>query len=1055
MRKLFLILLLMTQCVCYQLQAQSFQATTGTALTEDHWGTVEDPAINGYVTIGNSISSSGSKNVWISSYTVSGTVSTSNIVTNSRPMVARDISLAPMDAATGQRTYYITGWTNVVNSLGVTINQMFVGRIYLSGAFMWYKETPVAGTGKHQEGVSITTAPNGDAVAVGHLLNPTMSTTTGGYRTFMARFSSAGTVLWTNVYNTSGNWMVRKIANAVPAPGCTASPTSTPGEFIITGEAYTSLVSGISSSQATTFAAVINGAGVECWRYLYPATTSTFSTTGDAGYDVVYNSSTNHYCVVGAAETASGRATTNSTPYLLELNTSGSVVNAAIYTTSGHTALGLYPRSVAFDSAAGKIVFAGPDFSSSRTFMGWVSTIGGAATLYNYTGAATANSVTQPYWLNDGPHEDILKIQLSTTTPGYLVTTNAIGGTYGSGDGQFIRTNSAGQTPSACANVSIGSAAVSTSNATSVTTTKFAYSQWATASTSNSSYTVAQTLCTSPCSITPLFSYTASGTTLTFTNTSTGTGSLTYLWNFGDGTSSTATNPVHTFASGGTYTVCLTVYNALPTGDTCSATVCHDIVVTACDVHSSFTYSVACKYKVTYAATSTGTGALTYNWLFDDATTSSISNPVKTYTTCGTHATRLITCNYNCCDTSYITTVVPCCSVVSDFCLQDSGTSVKLIYNPAMNATVTTYTVYVDGVLTAWTANANKILTAGIHTVCLKARRVSCPGDTCCATCCKTISVSAPCALSADYWYQVQTTGAIVFTNKTTPTTGFTSFWDFGDGTNTTTASPTHTYTAAGTYTACLTTTIISGVDTCVSKVCKTIVLDALCKPMAKFYSKYCLASPLDVSFTNLSSGATSYVWDFGDGTTSTATNPVHTYAASGTYIVCLNANVSSGCWSTTCYRVVVSTASCTSSCATLPAAPAFRMGQQLIRSEELNLPMTLQHASNSENVQVKDMTNVLSEQMKKDLSVSQDHLSLYPNPASKLIQVVFETSGATPGEIIIANALGEIMLHKSVQCVSGKNQFTIPIEQLSPGGYFLRLNTQDKIHSALFTVRK
>ena len=134
-----------------------------------------------------------------------------------------------------------------------------------------------------------------------------------------------------------------------------------------------------------------------------------------------------------------------------------------------------------------------------------------------------------------------------------------------------------------------------------------------------------------------------------------------------------------------------------------------------------------------------------------------------------------------CCDTIFITVNIPCCVVVSDFCLQDSGLYTKLIYSTGMNLPTTTYTVYLDGVLTPWSANTSKLLTAGIHTVCLKARRVSCPGDTCCATCCKSISVSPVCTILADFWFQVQTTGNVVFTNKTTPA-GYTSVWDFGDG---------------------------------------------------------------------------------------------------------------------------------------------------------------------------------------------------------------------------------------------------------------------------------
>ncbi len=48
--------------------------------------------------------------------------------------------------------------------------------------------------------------------------------------------------------------------------------------------------------------------------------------------------------------------------------------------------------------------------------------------------------------------------------------------------------------------------------------------------------------------------------------------------------------------------------------------------------------------------------------------------------------------------------------------------------------------------------------------------------------------------------------------------------------------------------------------------------------------------SPLTVYFTNLSSDATSYYWDFGDGQTSTSTHPVNTYSNAGSYTVSLTA---------------------------------------------------------------------------------------------------------------------------------------------------------------------
>lgn len=65
---------------------------------------------------------------------------------------------------------------------------------------------------------------------------------------------------------------------------------------------------------------------------------------------------------------------------------------------------------------------------------------------------------------------------------------------------------------------------------------------------------------------------------------------------------------------------------------------------------------------------------------------------------------------------------------------------------------------------------------------------------------------------------------------------------------------------------------------------------------IAAFTAPDTLCAPNAVSFTNLSSGATGYQWDFGDGNGSTAASPTHTYAAPGTYTVTLTATDPESC---------------------------------------------------------------------------------------------------------------------------------------------------------------
>ena len=59
--------------------------------------------------------------------------------------------------------------------------------------------------------------------------------------------------------------------------------------------------------------------------------------------------------------------------------------------------------------------------------------------------------------------------------------------------------------------------------------------------------------------------------------------------------------------------------------------------------------------------------------------------------------------------------------------------------------------------------------------------------------------------------------------------------------------------------------------------------------------SGYEVAAPCPITFINTSRNVTSYLWDFGDGTTSTESNPVHTYTFAGTYLLKLKATGANG----------------------------------------------------------------------------------------------------------------------------------------------------------------
>jgi serine protease AprX len=112
--------------------------------------------------------------------------------------------------------------------------------------------------------------------------------------------------------------------------------------------------------------------------------------------------------------------------------------------------------------------------------------------------------------------------------------------------------------------------------------------------------------------------------------------------------------------------------------------------------------------------------------------------------------------------------------------------------------------------------------------------------------------------------------------------------WTFGDGGTSTEQDPSYTYVAPGTYTVTLVATNDHGSDTD-TKV-DYIVVDEPTPPVADFSATPTSGDlPLAVQFTDLSTGnPTSWSWTFGDGGTSTQSNPTHTYTVAGTYTVSL-----------------------------------------------------------------------------------------------------------------------------------------------------------------------
>ena len=136
------------------------------------------------------------------------------------------------------------------------------------------------------------------------------------------------------------------------------------------------------------------------------------------------------------------------------------------------------------------------------------------------------------------------------------------------------------------------------------------------------------------------FTYSASGLTVSFTDTSTDSGGTigSHAWTFGDGGTSSAINPTHTYAAGGTYSVTEKVTDS-GNGSTSSKTSAVTVSASGGTPTANFTYTIS-RLTVNFTDTSTDSGGSIgmHSWNFADGSTSTAANPSHTYASAGTYS---------------------------------------------------------------------------------------------------------------------------------------------------------------------------------------------------------------------------------------------------------------------------------------------------------------------------------------------------------------------------------------------------------------------------------
>lgn len=390
------------------------------------------------------------------------------------------------------------------------------------------------------------------------------------------------------------------------------------------------------------------------------------------------------------------------------------------------------------------------------------------------------------------------------------------------------------------------------------------------------------------------------GTAIPFTDASIPFGAntiTTWDWDFGDGSTSTAQNPSHTFNTSGTFTVSL----GITSSDGCSVTSSQPVTVFENPV-ADFTFNEACEGDITnfWDVSSIGIGTVTnWTWDFGDGNTSSQQDPSNSYTTLGVYPVDLTVTTSDGCTNTFTQDVGMYPIPVADFSFSDACLNTDFGFTD--QSTILTGAVtgwdwsFGDGTTSVDQNPSNTYAADGTFDVTLMATS----DHSCTNTVTQSITVHPLPVASFAY---TATCAQLVtdYLDASTITSGSITAWNwyFGDGGVSTIQNSSHVFDPGGTYTTSLVVTTALGCEDSIA-----IDVTVYPKPDAAFsWTDVCLND--FSSFTDESSvlGAqiVGWDWDFDDGTgSSILQDPTYTYSNSGQFSVELIAATSDGCLDT------------------------------------------------------------------------------------------------------------------------------------------------------------
>ncbi len=383
--------------------------------------------------------------------------------------------------------------------------------------------------------------------------------------------------------------------------------------------------------------------------------------------------------------------------------------------------------------------------------------------------------------------------------------------------------------------------------------------------------------------------------TVNFANTSQPVGT-TFLWNFGDGQTSSAVNPSHTYAASGSYKVYLVGTSAAGCSDTLKKNNYVNIL-NAPVANFTSNKAQACAFEnVAFTNTSTP-GSTKWHWSFGDGDTSDLQNPFHQFASSGTYTVSLtedfgMNCTRSVSKNAFISVLPSGTTFTAD---KTTGCSIPLAVNftdntPSSNSWSWDFG---DGISSALKSPSHSYSNYGKYTVSL----VTTNSVNSCVDTSKKINyilLEKPIAAFKAFPRKGCVPLLVSFTDTSFSNEAIVSWnWDFGDGSTSTLQNPSHTFTSEQTYDITLVITNSAG---CVDTVKRPGYIKAGFKPTFVGFSankKIACASDY-VQFTDASVHANGWFWDYGAGTDSLQ-NPNVQFKDTGTFTVKLTADFN-GC---------------------------------------------------------------------------------------------------------------------------------------------------------------